>query len=94
MKKWQKYSLHYIPPAELHYVPIVQHDVGWSAGVQMYIYHLISVRETSSHMTFCGHPADAQLVGRTTRQWISGQKVFIVYSIYIPHIFFNNKVLQ
>ena len=23
------------PPAKLHYVPIVQHDVVWSAGVKM-----------------------------------------------------------
>ena len=23
------------PPAKLHYVPVVQYDVGWLAGVQM-----------------------------------------------------------
>ena len=48
------------PPAKLCYVPIAQHDVRWSAGVQMlYVYCLISARETSSCMTFCGWPADA-----------------------------------
>ena len=36
-----KCSLHYIPPAKLCYVPIEQHDIGWSAGVQMsYIFQL------------------------------------------------------
>ena len=80
MKKMAEISSPLHPPAKLHYVPIVQHDVGWSAGFQMsYVYHLILARETSSHMTFCGQPSDVQLAGRTTRPWITGQKVFVYY---------------
>ena len=49
------------PPAKLCYALIAQHNVGWSARVQMlYIYHLNSVRETPFHTTFQGQSADAQ----------------------------------
>ena len=41
------------PPAKLCYALIVQHDVGWSARVQIpYICHLNSARETPFCMTF------------------------------------------
>ena len=48
------------------------------ARVQMsYIYCHNSMRETPFHTTFQDQLADAWYAGRTTRQWISGQKVFV-----------------
>ena len=103
-----KYSLHYIPPTKLCYVPIAQHDVGWSSGVQMSYILLVYLSEINTFSYDILWLDGCCLTSGKNNKAVNDQKISVYYKnnmevhplfsmctyrcIFSIIILFNNKV--